>query len=111
MQLPFGGYKGSAIALMVELLAGGATGELFSYEAVDDIADGGPARGGELVIALSPERIAGPEWATRSEEFFARFEQIEGARLPGSKRHSLRDDESERLVDASLLERIRNLCR
>jgi delta1-piperideine-2-carboxylate reductase len=110
VQLPFGGYKGSAIALMVELLAGGATGELFSYEAEDSITDGGPARGGELVIALSPERLAGPDWAARSEKFFARFEQIEGARLPGSKRHSLRDDENERLVDASLLERVRSLC-
>ena len=110
VQLPFGGYKGSAIALMVELLAGGATGEFFSYEAVDSIADGGPARGGELVIAISPERLAGPGWASHSEEFFARFARIEGARLPGAKRHSFRKDENERLVDASLLERVRSLC-
>ena len=31
--LPFGGYKGSAISLMVELLSAGMTGESFSYEA------------------------------------------------------------------------------
>ena len=111
VQLPFGGYKGSAIALMVELLAGGATGELFSYEAADNISDGGPARGGELVIALSPERIAGPDWASHSEEFFERFAKIEGARLPGAKRHSLRPDENERLIDAALVQRVRSLCK
>ena len=32
--LPFGGYKGSAIAMMVELLAAGMTGEQFSFERV-----------------------------------------------------------------------------
>jgi len=41
--LPFGGYKGSAISLMVELLAAGLTGEQFSYEAKEnDNGDGGP---------------------------------------------------------------------
>lgn len=43
--LPFGGYKGSAIALMVELLAAGMTGEQFSFEAREtDNKDGGAAR-------------------------------------------------------------------
>ena len=41
--LPFGGHKGSAIAMMVELLAGGLIGEAFSYEARErDNGDGGP---------------------------------------------------------------------
>ena len=41
--LPFGGYKGSAIAMMVELLAGALVGETFSYEtAAKDNKDGGP---------------------------------------------------------------------
>jgi len=40
--LPFGGYKGSAIAMMVELLAAGLTGEQFSFEANEnDNGDGG----------------------------------------------------------------------
>ena len=66
--LPFGGYKGSAIALMVELLAAGLTGEQFSYEAKEnDNGDGGPPRGGEIVIALSPELIAGPGWPEHVE--------------------------------------------
>ena len=53
--LPFGGYKGSAIALMVELLASGLTGEQFSFEAKEnDNTDGGPPRGGEMIIGMSP---------------------------------------------------------
>ncbi len=45
--LPFGGYKGSAIALMVELLAAGLTGKQFSYEArKNDNGDGGAAARG-----------------------------------------------------------------
>jgi len=56
--LPFGGHKGSAIATMVELFAAGLTGEQFSFEAGEtDIEDGGPARGGELLVALSPSII------------------------------------------------------
>ena len=39
--LPFGGYKGSAIAMMVELLAAGLLGEQFSFEAkANDNGDG-----------------------------------------------------------------------
>ena len=72
--LPFGGYKGSAIALMVELLAAGLTGERFSYEAKEaDNGDGGPPRGGEMVIALSPELIAGPGWEDHVEGFMDRL--------------------------------------
>ena len=49
--LPFGGYKGSAIAMMVELLAAGLLGEQFSFEAkANDNGDGGPPRGGEFIL-------------------------------------------------------------
>ena len=42
--LPFGGYKGSAVSLMVELFAAGLIGEVFSYEAQEnDNNDGGDA--------------------------------------------------------------------
>ena len=51
--LPFGGYKGSSIAMMVELLAGALIGENFSFEtAAKDNNDGGPPSGGEFIIAI-----------------------------------------------------------
>jgi LDH2 family malate/lactate/ureidoglycolate dehydrogenase len=61
--LPFGGHKGSAIALIVEMLAGGAIGETFSYEAGEaNNKDGGPPRGatlfaGNLGRSVSRERL------------------------------------------------------
>lgn len=109
VQLPFGLHKGSAIALMVELLVAGATGEQLSTEATADVGDGGPARGAEIIIALSPQKLAGPNWAERCETFFADFEQIEGARLPGSRRHATRSEGDKRLVSSEVLRQIRDL--
>lgn len=110
--LPFGGYKGSAIALMVELLAAGATGERFSFEAAEaDNNDGGPPRGGEFMLAISPELLAGPDWPEHCAGFFRRFDAIEGARLPGSRRHGNRASSAPREIDAELVARIRELCR
>ena len=109
--LPFGGYKGSAIALMVELLAAGAIGEYFSFEAAEaDRKDGGPPRGGEFMLAISPELLAGPGWAEHCEAFFARFQAIEGAHLPGSRRHTNRLSAAPRAINAELVERVRALC-
>jgi len=110
--LPFGGHKGSAVALMVELLAAGAIGERFSFEAGEaDNRDGGPPRGGEFMLAMSPELLGGPDWAEHCESFFRRFETIEGARLPGSRRQRNRLSTAPREIDANLVERIRALCR
>ncbi len=108
--LPFGGYKGSAIALMVELLCSGLTGDYFSYEAeIHDIADGGPAKGGEFILAMSPKLIAGDGWETHCEAFFDKLGALEGIRLPGARRHNNRIDEGLRAINTSLLEKIRSL--
>lgn len=111
MLLPFGGYKGSAIALMVELLAAGAVGERFSFEAAEaDNKDGGPPRGGEFMLAISPELLAGPDWARHCEGFFQHLEAIDGARLPGSRRHKNRVSTAPRQINADLVGHIRALC-
>jgi len=108
--LPFGGYKGSAIALMVELLAAGLTGERFSYEAREnDNGDGGPPRGGEMVIALSPELIAGPGWPEHVEAFMDRLTSLKGVRIPGARRHRNRLDSGPRQINEALVETIRGL--
>jgi len=113
--LPFGGHKGSAIATMVELFAAGLTGEQFSFEAGEtDIEDGGPARGGELLLALSPEIIAdgglnGSNWQTHCDSFFDRLTGLNGVRLPGQRRHANRHDNQPRQINAGLLEQIQAL--
>lgn len=108
--LPFGGHKGSAIATMVELFAAGLTGEQFSFEAGEtDVEDGGPARGGELLLALSPELIAGGDWQAHCESFFDRLAGLDGVRLPGQRRHNNRENAEPRLVNAGLVEQIQQL--
>ncbi len=108
--LPFGGYKGSAIALMVELLAAGLTGEQFSFEAAEtDNNDGGPPRGGEMVIALSPQLIAGDGWEAHVESFMDRLTSLEGVRVPGDRRYKNRTDTGPREINATLVETIRSL--
>lgn len=108
--LPFGGYKGSAISLMIELLAAGMVGERFSYEAAEaDNKDGGPPRGGELLLAMAPEVIAGPGWQEHAEDFFARLTALDGVRLPGQRRHTNRTSNTPREINAELVETIRGL--
>ena len=108
--LPFGGYKGSAIATMIELLSAGVVGDYFSYEAVEaDNRDGGPARGGEFMLAMSPAILAGPDWADHSEEFLTRLEGMDGIRLPGQRRFRNRLDKGPRQVNAALVAQVKEM--
>ncbi|MDC3131484.1 Ldh family oxidoreductase [Pelagibacteraceae bacterium] len=108
--LTFGDYKGSAIAMMIELLAAGLVGDLFSFEAKDeDNNDGGPARGGEFIMALSPELIAGQNWNEHAENFFHQMKSLDGVRLPGERRHKNREDTGPRNINSELVKKIKNL--
>ena len=89
----FGGHKGSALAAMVELLAGPLIGDMTSRESIDrDAGRGGSPLGGELIIAIDPKGFLGdllPEHQARAE---AMFDAItgQGARLPSSRRYAAR---------------------
>lgn len=90
-QLPFGGHKGSAIALMVDLLAGPLIGEVTSAEAGDtDNKDGTAALGGELILALDPARFGADDPIGLGERLFARMLAEDGVRLPGDRRFKAR---------------------
>ena len=108
--LPFGGYKGSGIAMMVELLAGALVGDNFSFETADkDNNDGGPPSGGEFVLAISPEKIAGSGWDKHADEFFKKMSSMEGVRLPGERRHKNRLDKGPRKINEELVNKIKSL--
>jgi delta1-piperideine-2-carboxylate reductase len=110
--LPFAGYKGSAIAMMVELLAGALVGETFSYEtAAKDNKDGGPPSGGEFILAISPEKVAGPDWDKHADQFFSKMKSMEGVRLPGERRHKNRLDKTPRKINTELVNKIKNLSK
>ncbi|HBO7445772.1 TPA: oxidoreductase, partial [Pseudomonas aeruginosa] len=92
--LTFGGHKGSALAAMVELLAGPLIGDLTSAEslAYDEGSRSSPY-GGELLIAIDPRRMLGAS----AEEHLARAETLfegiveQGARLPSQRRFEARE--------------------
>ena len=110
VMLPFGGYKGSAIATMIELLAAGLVGDYFSYEAVKaDNRDGGPAIGGEFILAMSPEVLTGPGWAEHSDAFLAELENMDGIRLPGQRRFDARLSDEPIHVNAELVDSLRSM--
>ena len=107
--LPFGGYKGSAISLMVELFAAGLTGDVFSYEAQEnDNNDGGPPSGGQFIMAFNPQIIAGPNWEKHCENFFQKLTSIDGVRLPGSRRYKNRSGDNYRSINEELLLKVRS---
>lgn len=94
-QLPFGGHKGAAIALMVELLAGALIGSVFSFEAQAlDTNNSGVPPGGEFMIVIDPSRcIAGEDAGAQLQHAEALFERIlaqEGTRLPSQRRFAAR---------------------
>tara|TARA_B100000579_G_scaffold267788_1_gene220938 strand:+ start:16 stop:594 length:579 start_codon:yes stop_codon:yes gene_type:complete len=110
--LPFAGYKGSAIAMMVELLAGALVGETFSYETAEkDNKDGGPPSGGEFILAIEPKKITDSNWANHAEKFFNKMKSMEGVRLPGERRHKNRLDKGPRNINSQLVDKIKTLSK
>lgn len=96
-QLCFGGHKGAALALMVELLAGALIGDLFSHEAsARDVHDTHAPLGGEFLIAIDPGHFArdgAPQHAfDRAEQLFSRVLAQDGTRLPSDRRFAARED-------------------
>lgn len=86
--LPIGGAKGSALALMVEILAAPLTGSAFSYEAGSFFtAEGVPPRVGQTLIAIQPNS-EGTGFAERLEELLGSITELHGTRLPGTRRLS-----------------------
>ncbi|MEQ8690840.1 MAG: hypothetical protein RIC89_08390, partial [Pseudomonadales bacterium] len=70
---------------------------------------GGPTRGGEFILALSPSLLSGSNDPARNEEFLQQFEAIPGARLPGARRHRKRRKPGPRQIDGDLLAKIQAL--
>lgn len=91
--LPFGGHKGAAIALMIEIMAAALTGGLFSSE-VDWSAHPGAQTPctGECLILIDPSRggsAAG--FADRVEQMVTALHEAGQARMPGDRRFAARE--------------------
>ena len=92
--LAFGGHKGSALATMVELMAGALIGDWTSREsqAFDDGAGVTPCHG-ELVLAFDPAAFSGGDSAAQAARAEQLLESItsQGARLPSQRRFAARE--------------------
>jgi (2R)-3-sulfolactate dehydrogenase (NADP+) len=88
--LPLGDAKGTALALMVEILAAGLTGATYAAEASSFLDDrGGPPGTGQLILALDPGAF-GESARARFGALARAIEDQPGARLPGRRRLALR---------------------
>jgi (2R)-3-sulfolactate dehydrogenase (NADP+) len=84
--VPMGDAKGTALALMVELLAAGLTGANFAADASSFLDDKGPPPGtGQLIVAFNPAAFAADAVA-RFGLLAQSLEEQQGARLPGARR-------------------------
>jgi (2R)-3-sulfolactate dehydrogenase (NADP+) len=89
--LPLGDAKGTALALMVELLAAGLTGATYAADASSFLdAEGPPPGTGQLILALDPVTLGGPSTLQRFAALAEAITGQEGARLPGARRLALR---------------------
>jgi (2R)-3-sulfolactate dehydrogenase (NADP+) len=89
--LPMGDAKGTALALMVELLAAGLTGANFASEASSYLdAEGAPSGTGQLIAAIDPAALGGAA-VSRFSQLAAAIEAQLGARLPGTRRLKARE--------------------
>lgn len=112
--LTFGGHKGSALAAMIELIAGPLIGDLTSAESMAwDDGKGGLPYHGELILALDPKRFLGEQAEHHLQRAETLFDAIveQGARLPSQRRFAARKETAKTGVEipTALLQDIRAL--
>lgn len=89
--LPFGGYKGASLALMVDVFAAGLTGSNWSFEASSfGSNEGGPPRTGQFILVLDPELFGGDNFGPRFEIMLGAMLGTGDIRLPGDRRLAAR---------------------
>jgi (2R)-3-sulfolactate dehydrogenase (NADP+) len=112
--LPFGGVKGSMLALTVELLVCALGGAAYGFESDSFFTEEGrPTRIGQAFMAINPGALAGMDvYYARVETLIAVMAEEPGVRLPGERRRRNRERaEAEGLqVAAELLAKIRALA-
>lgn len=85
--VPFGGHKGSAISMMIELMVAGLTGGQFSFEVDWSGYPGAQTpKTGQIFIGIDPNLSGGAGFAEKSREFIARLSDAGMPSYPGYKR-------------------------
>ena len=103
--LPFGGHKGSALSMMVELLAAALTGGNFSFEFDWSNHPGAKTPWtGQLLIVIDPSKAAGQNFAERSQELVRQMHGVGLKRLPGDRRHWQREKSQQQGIAIAVTE-------
>ncbi len=82
--IPMGDAKGSALALMVEILATSLVGAVHSFEASSFFeAEGAPPSVGQFLIAIDPDPVSAGGYMSSVEALINEILSQPGTRLPG----------------------------
>ncbi|WP_167768605.1 Ldh family oxidoreductase, partial [Haloarcula amylovorans] len=101
--LPFGGAKGSGLAIAVEVLAGGLVGAAMGEDVTGTYHTEDPCTKGDFFLAIDPEALGASDFAERASAFLRQLTagptaaHVEGIRLPGQ--HSVERDHSATTVE------------
>lgn len=86
--LPFGGHKGSSIAMMVEILCAALTGGSMSYEVdLSRYRGAQTPRTGELLILIHPRSTGARSFTERIEALVRKIKESGQSRLPSERRY------------------------
>ena len=111
--LPFGGHKGSSIAMMMEIMGAALAGSDYSFE-IDWSQHPGAAtpHGGQTYILIDPQRGAVNSFADRIEVLIESIHEAGQTRLPSDRRYANRREAMANgiPIDEAALEEIRRLA-
>ena len=111
--LPFGGHKGSSIAMMMEIMGAALAGSDYSFE-IDWSQHPGAAtpHGGQTYILIDPQRGAVNSFADRIEVLIEAIHDAGQTRLPSDRRYANRRESMANGIPIAdeALEEIRRLA-
>ncbi|MFB6130745.1 MAG: Ldh family oxidoreductase [Salinigranum sp.] len=101
--LPFGGVKGSGLAIAVEIVAGGLVGAAMGSDVTGTYHTEDPCTKGDLFVAFDPETLGGEGFEERASAFVRELKGIDPAAgteeilLPGER--SVEADRTAQVVE------------
>ena len=112
--LPFGGAKGAAIALMIELLSSALIGANFAFEADSFLdANGNPPNVGQILIMIDPASfVTKTSYLNRVGEMMKAIIDQDNTYIPGSNRFLLREKAKKDglSINTKIIKEITKLC-
>ncbi len=110
--VPIGGAKGAALALMIEVMSACLAGAALGVEAGSLFeAEGAPPNLGQVLIAIDASALSAGGFVERLADLSAVYDQVAGARFPGSSRLQQRQASAEKglFIPEALMETIEAL--